>query len=116
MSIKDLIGHIANKDYAAANQVFKTEMAARVSDALEDEKAAVAAEIYNGVQREQTESDEDDADDDDDEIEEANWNVKIGNKDYQVKAKSTVHAGKKADALAKKDRNSGVPGKITKIK
>ena len=45
----------------------------------------------------------------------AKWKVMIGKEAYEVVARSTMEANKKAAALAKKDGNNGVPGKITKM-
>lgn len=43
------------------------------------------------------------------------WKVQIGNKHYMVTARNTAEANKKAQAMAHKDGNHGVGGKIEKM-
>ena len=55
----DLINHIQAKDFNLAGETFHELLQAKMTDALEQQKAAVAGKIFNG--------DEDDADLDDEE-------------------------------------------------
>lgn len=66
-SVQDLIQAALNQDYNHANDVFGNLMGEKMSDALEQEKIAIANQIYNG---EEPEEDIDDiADETDEELE-----------------------------------------------
>ena len=73
-SVQDLIQAALNQDYNHANDVFGNLMGEKMSDALEQEKIAVANQIYNGVEPEEDIDDIADETDeeleDDDELEE----------------------------------------------
>lgn len=73
-SVQDLIQAALNQDYNHANDVFGNLMGEKMSDALEQEKIAIANQIYNGVEPEEDIDDIADETDeeleDDDELEE----------------------------------------------
>lgn len=48
--INDLIQSALDQDYNKANQVFGDLMGEKISDALDQQKANIAAQIYNGVE------------------------------------------------------------------
>jgi len=58
MDIEDLINNVANQDFANAGPTFAEIMQSKMDDALEQEKVAVAGQIFNGV--EDVEPDEED--------------------------------------------------------
>jgi hypothetical protein len=58
MDIEDLINNVANQDFANAGPTFAEIMRSKMDDALEQEKVAVAGQIFNGV--EDVEPDEED--------------------------------------------------------
>ena len=43
------------------------------------------------------------------------WSVNIGKKTYEVSGRNTAEAGRKAEGIAKKKKNFGVPGKISRL-
>lgn len=63
MPIEDLINNVLDQDFAKAEPTFKEIMSAKIEDALEQEKIAVADYIFNGA-----EVDEDESADEDDDI------------------------------------------------
>ena len=71
-SVQDLIQAALNQDYNHANDIFGNLMGEKMSDALEQEKIAVANQIYNGeepeeeieIDDEDLEFDEEDSEDD----------------------------------------------------
>ena len=70
MSIEDLINNVTNQDFAKAGPTFAEIMQTKMGDALEQEKIAVADQIFNGASEE--EEDEEDIDDiTDEEMEDA---------------------------------------------
>lgn len=60
-SIEDMIDQIDAKDYNKANDVFQDMIGAKIQDALDQQKIAVAGKIYNG-EEEQLEFELDDED------------------------------------------------------
>jgi len=76
MSVEDLINHITDENFSKAEITLNDLLADRMNDALEQEKIAVANQIYNGVDPEdQLELDldeEDDLDDEEDDLDEDN--------------------------------------------
>lgn len=68
-SVQDLIQAALNQDYNHANDVFGNLMGEKMSDALEQEKIAVANQIYNGVEPEEELDIDDIADETDEELE-----------------------------------------------
>lgn len=70
-TIENLIQAALNKDYNAASDFFGDAMGEKMSDALEQEKIAIANRIYNDyeLEDEDLELDDDEELDDDDELE-----------------------------------------------
>jgi hypothetical protein len=68
MSVEDLINHITDENYSKAEVTLNDLLADRMSDALEQEKIAVASQIYNGVEPDDEEFDDYDLDDEEDEL------------------------------------------------
>ena len=67
--IETMIGHAANQDFNAANDIFQELIGQRMTDALDQAKIEVAGQVFNG-EEEQLEFDLEDEDfesDDDDE-------------------------------------------------
>jgi len=58
MNIEDLINNVANQDFANAGPTFAEIMRSKMDDALEQEKVAVAGQIFND--EEDIEPDEED--------------------------------------------------------
>jgi hypothetical protein len=78
MSIEDLINNVVDQDFAKAGPTCQELMQDRMNDALEQEKIAVAGQIFNGEEPEEeevemeAETDDIDVDDvTDEEIEDA---------------------------------------------
>ena len=46
--INDLVQAAMNQDYTTANEIFNDMMSNKVSDALDQEKIAIANQLYNG--------------------------------------------------------------------
>lgn len=69
--IEDLINNVMNQDFSAAGPTFNELMNDRVADALEQEKIAVAGQIFNGEEPEEEQLEFDLDDIDDDEIDDA---------------------------------------------
>jgi hypothetical protein len=68
--IEDLINNVANQDFSKAGPTFMEIMNAKIDDALEQEKIAVASQIFNGEEPEEDEDEQlefdlDDVDDED---------------------------------------------------
>lgn len=58
--IENFIDAMVNKDYARSNEMFSDLMNQKIDQALDAEKAAVAGQIFNGVEPEEDDiSDED---------------------------------------------------------
>lgn len=74
-SIEDLINTVVDQDFSKSGPMFAEIMQSKMNDALEQEKIAVAGQIFNGEEpeEEQLELDLDDEDDDitDEEIDDA---------------------------------------------
>ena len=51
--VTDLIQHALDQDYNKANKVFGNMMGVKVNDALDQEKIAMADQIYNGIDPEE---------------------------------------------------------------
>ena len=68
-SVQDLIQAALNQDYNHANDVFGNLMGEKMSDALEQEKIAIANQIYNGEEPEEELDIDDIADETDEELE-----------------------------------------------
>jgi len=58
MSIEDLINSVADQDFAKAGPTFHEILQDKMNDALEQEKIAVAGQVFNG--EEDVEPDEED--------------------------------------------------------
>lgn len=69
--IEDLINNVLNQDFSAAGPTFNELMNDRVADALEQEKIAVAGQIFNGEEPEEEQLEFDLDDIDDEEIDDA---------------------------------------------
>ena len=78
MSVEDLINHITDENFSKAEITLNDLLADRMNDAIEQEKIAVANQIYNGVNPEDQleldldgddnlDDEQDDLDDDNDE-------------------------------------------------
>ena len=46
--IETMIGHAANQDFNAANDVFQELIGQRMTDALDQAKIEVAGQVFNG--------------------------------------------------------------------
>ena len=66
--IETMIGHAANQDFNAANDVFQELIGQRMTDALDQAKIEVAGQVFNG-EEEQLELDLEDEDFESDEEE-----------------------------------------------
>ena len=70
VDITDLINNVVDQDFARAGPTFAEIMRVKMDDALEQEKIAVADQVFNGVDpEEELEADEDDDIDIDAELE-----------------------------------------------
>ncbi len=67
--IEDLVQASLNQDYNAASDIFSELMNAKMADAVEQEKIAVANSIYNGGEMIDTEYDEEDLELEDEDLE-----------------------------------------------
>jgi hypothetical protein len=76
MSVEELINHITDENFSKAEITLNDLLADRMNDAIEQEKIAVANQIYNGVDPEdQLELDldgDDDLDDEQDDLDDDN--------------------------------------------
>lgn len=117
---------VAKYDHPSAEEdqfVAKTKKKKREADL----EAGKDEEIYEedseecpecGKSEDECECDDQDDDDDEDDMDEAaqpKWKVAIGKKHYNVVARNTAEASKKAQKMADKERNSGVPGKVERL-
>mgnify|MGYP005637495627 FL=1 len=66
-NIEQLIQQAADGDYAGGGQTFAEIMAAKMTDALDQERIKVSGEVYNGLEAEDEEQLEFDLEDDDSE-------------------------------------------------
>ena len=57
-SIEQLIQQANDKDFAAANNTFAEIMAAKMNDALDQERIKVSGQIYNGLEEEDPEEEQ----------------------------------------------------------
>ena len=64
-NIEQLIQQATDRDYAGAGQTFAEIMAAKMTDALDQERIKVSGEVYNGLEAEDEEQLELDLEDDD---------------------------------------------------
>ena len=60
--INDLVQAAMNQDYTTANEIFNDMMSNKVSDALDQEKIAIANQLYNGGEPEDDDYEVDDVD------------------------------------------------------
>ena len=56
MEIEDLINTVIDQDFAKAEPTFKDIMSAKIDDALEQEKIAMADIMFNGAEVDEEES------------------------------------------------------------
>ena len=71
MSIEDLIQNVMDNDFNKANDVFNGLMNSKIADSLEQEKIAVAGQIFgNNVGEEDVDFDDEDFDISDEELDE----------------------------------------------
>jgi len=56
MEIEDLINNVIDQDFAKAEPTFKDIMSAKIDDALEQEKIAMADIMFNGAEVDEEES------------------------------------------------------------
>ena len=74
VNIEDIINNVANQDFSKAQPTFAELMKQKVNDALEQEKIAVANQIFNSEEpeeaEEESEEDSDEASEDDEDNEE----------------------------------------------
>lgn len=68
-SIEQLIQQANDKDFAAANNTFAEIMAAKMNDALDQERVKVSGQIYNGLEEEDPEEEQLELDLDDENVE-----------------------------------------------
>lgn len=66
--VEDLVQAATSSDYNTASEIFNDLIGQKMQDALEQEKIAVANQIYNGVDPVDYESDEDDIEITDDDL------------------------------------------------
>lgn len=71
MEIEDLINSVIDQDFAKAEPTFKDIMTAKIDDALEQEKIAMADIMFNGAEVDEEESAEVDDDITDEDMEAA---------------------------------------------
>lgn len=71
MEIEDLINSVIDQDFAKAEPTFKDIMTAKMDDALEQEKIAMADIMFNGAEVDEEESAEVDDDITDEDMEAA---------------------------------------------
>lgn len=68
MSVEELINHITDQNYSKAEITLNDLMSDKMNDALEQEKIAVANQIYNGVDPDEEEDLDDDFEDEDEDL------------------------------------------------
>lgn len=71
MEIEDLINTVIDQDFAKAEPTFKDIMSAKMDDALEQEKIAMADIMFNGAEVDEEESEDLDDDITDEDMEAA---------------------------------------------
>lgn len=68
-SVEDLVQAAMSQDYTAASDIFSNIMGEKMSDALDQQKIALANQIYNGEEPEEELDIDDIADETDEELE-----------------------------------------------
>ena len=68
MSVEELINHITDQNYSKAEITLNDLMSDKMNDALEQEKIAVANQIYNGVDPDEEEDLDDEFEDEDEDL------------------------------------------------
>ena len=68
MSVEELINHITDQNYSKAEITLNDLMSDKMNSALEQEKIAVANQIYNGVDPDEEEDLDDDFEDEDEDL------------------------------------------------
>lgn len=71
MSVEDLVNQITDQNFKTAEVTLNDLLADRMNAALEQEKIAVANQIYNGAEEDDEEQLEMDFDEDEDDFEDA---------------------------------------------
>ena len=66
--VEDLINTVADQDFSKAGPTFAEIMQAKIDTALEQEKMAVANQVFNGVDQEESEDESEDDEELDDDI------------------------------------------------
>lgn len=66
--IEDLINTVADQDFSKAGPTFAEIMQGKIDTALEQEKIAVADQIFNGIDPEESDHERDDEEELDDDI------------------------------------------------
>ena len=69
VNIEDIINNVANQDFSKAAPTFNELMKQKVNDALEQEKIAIAGQIFNGQEPDEEESEDDTEEEEEDHIE-----------------------------------------------
>jgi hypothetical protein len=88
--LEDLVQAAMDKNFTTANELFTDLMQSKVTDALDQEKIAVANQIYNGIEPEEDDIElsdeelEDALEDDEEEVEEWPDNPLEGSDDLDV--------------------------------
>jgi len=67
--VEDLVQAAMSQDYTAASDIFSNIMGEKMSDALDQQKIALANQIYNGEEPEEELDIDDTADETDEELE-----------------------------------------------
>jgi hypothetical protein len=68
MSVEELINHITDQNFSKAEITLNDLMSDKMNSALEQEKIAVANQIYNGVDPDEEEDLDDDFEDEDEDL------------------------------------------------
>ena len=76
-NIEQLIQQAADGDYAGGGQTFAEIMAAKMTDALDQERIKVSGQVYNGLEAEDEEQLEFDLEDDDSEEDDADVDEEV---------------------------------------
>ena len=83
MEIEDLINNVVDQDFSKAAPTFAEIMKSKMDDALEQEKIAVADQIFNGHEADEEESMEDDDDITDEDLDDAIAEVEEEDEDLE---------------------------------
>lgn len=81
--IETMIGHAANQDFNAANDIFQELIGQRMTDALDQAKIEVAGQVFNG-EEEQLEFDLEDEDFESDDEEEEDEDFEFDDDDEET--------------------------------